>query len=410
MRYQFHVQVGTRWTFEVDSASLVGSVDGPDGTSRGDSSALVESALDSPIDFPSLKSASVPGDRIAIAADPLLPDALAALQGVAQGLVHAEADLDLVTFVLPAALADLQSELERDSAAQRGHAHVAVHNPSDRKALAYLAATNDGRPIYLNRLLCDADLVIPVTCVPPPTSQRWLGIQGSVYPTFSDEDAIHQFRAGLGRLSAAEQERRRKDVDEVGWLLGVSIVVGIVPGRNGSIFQATAGTPQRVAAHCAPVAEAGWRRELPRPAPLVISLVAPRGGELSWDDFAAALAAAGQTAGDTGAVAVCGNFTKRPGRSLHRLVDAADLARVEERLAGERHEDTWAALELASALQRGPVYFAGELNDDEVESLGMAPISRPEELARLASRFDECVVISDADIAAPYVAKRGSVA
>jgi hypothetical protein len=193
-------------------------------------------------------------------------------------------------------------------------------------------------------------------------------------------------------------------VDEVGWLLGANIVIGVVPGRNGTIVEAVAGSPQQVGDHCSRVARDGWQRELPRRVPLVITLVGQRSGELMWDDFAAALAAARQAVGENGAVAVCGNFTRRPGRSLSRLVDLADPSVVEHRLQNDQHEDTWAAQELAAALVRGPVYFAGRLSDELVEGLGMAPIQRPEELARLASRFEACVVISDADFAAPYVA------
>ncbi len=41
-------------------------------------------------------------------------------------------------------------------------ATVAVHDPADRSQMAYLAATKEGRRIYLNRHLTDADMVLPV--------------------------------------------------------------------------------------------------------------------------------------------------------------------------------------------------------------------------------------------------------
>ena len=405
MAHHFHVNVGTAWSFEIEDSHLVHASNGLGEAPRTDSLHLVRDAMARPTGFPSLARASVPGDRIVVAVDPLLPDAAAALRGVADGLIQAGADAAAVTFVLPTSLAGVARELSDVLQADAPFMlQTAVHDPANRAELAYLAATEDAHPVYLNRLLCDADLLIPLTCVPPPTSPRWLGIHGSIYPWLSDAETIDRFRVPLGSLTSTQHEQRRQEVDEVGWLLGVCVVVGIVPGPNGSILRAIAGTPDRVGAECQDAARSYWDVELPRRVPLVITLVGDRDGELSWDDFAAAMASARNAAGDEAAVAICGNFTRLPGRSLHRLAGASDLQAVQRRLHRDQHEDTWAAQELATALLRGPVYFAGGLNEDQVEELGMAPIQQPEEIARLASRFEECVVIRDAHIAAPHLA------
>jgi hypothetical protein len=401
----FQVNVGTAWRFRIDEASLVSSLGGTSRAARGDAATVLGEALDAPLDFPSLASASVPGDRIVVCADPLLPDVADALRGVVDAILRAGATADLVTLMLPQSLAGVADAWRRNEDSVLADVQLAVHDPANRAGLAYLASTPAGRPIYLNRLLCDADLLIPVTCVPPPASPRWLGIHASAFPTFSDVEAQARYRAKVDRLSKGQHEAWRREVDEVGWLLGVGVVVGVVPGHNGTVHAAAAGTPARVREYCLDVAREAWQGEVPRRVPLVITLVDRQGGELSWDDFAAALAAARQAAGEEGAVAVCGNFARRPGRSLARLVDVADLQSALHKLHGEAHEDTWAAQELATALGRGPVYFASGLADDVVEGLGMAPVGRPDELARLASHFDECVVIRDAQFAMPHVAE-----
>ena len=41
--------------------------------------------------------------------------------------------------------------------------HVEVHDPSDRKRLAYLATTKQGHRIYLNRTAVDADQLVVLT-------------------------------------------------------------------------------------------------------------------------------------------------------------------------------------------------------------------------------------------------------
>jgi nickel-dependent lactate racemase len=346
----------------------------------------------------------VPGDQIAVAVDPLLPDADATLRGVAEAILDTGAEAQQVTIVLPQSLAGLAREwMHHAAGGPLAHMQLAVHDAGDRTELAYLAATSDGRPVYLNRRLCDADLLIPVACVPPPASPRWLGIHGSVFPTFSDAEAHERFRISSARMSGARHEMLLREVDEVGWLLGVCVMVGVVPGPNGSVHFAAAGTPQSVNDHCVGIASAAWRSSLSRTASLVIALVGRETGGLTWDDFACALAAARRAAGEGGAVAICGNFTKSPGRSLRHLAHAADPQSVAQRLRGESHEDTWAAQELAAALPQGPVYFASGLPDDQVENLGMAPISGPEEITRLASRLGECVVIRDAELTVPVL-------
>jgi hypothetical protein len=46
-------------------------------------------------------------------------------------------------------------------------------------------------------------------------------------------------------------------------------------------------------------------------------------------------------------------------------------------------------------LNRGPVYFLSQLDDETVEDLGLAPVADVEELVRLASRHESCIVLDD---------------
>src|SRR4029079_9521876 len=41
--------------------------------------------------------------------------------------------------------------------------HLEVHDPADRKRLAYLATTKSGRRVYLNRAVVDADQLVVLT-------------------------------------------------------------------------------------------------------------------------------------------------------------------------------------------------------------------------------------------------------
>ena len=104
-----------------------------------------------------------------------------------------------------------------------------------------------------------------------------------------------------------------------------------------------------------------------------------------------------------GAVVICSNLDEPPGESLSRLIGSDDLAKVERRLLQDHAEDSWAAWQLARALQNGPVYFLSQLDAETVEDLGLAPVADIEELARLVSRHESVAVIEDAQHGVPTV-------
>ena len=94
-------------------------------------------------------------------------------------------------------------------------ATLVVHDPRDRGQLAYLAATKQGRRIYLNRLLTDADVVIPVGTagvrpdhgLPGPVERRFPGAER----TCDDRDASRAVSGSrhLSRASGAGQRESR---------------------------------------------------------------------------------------------------------------------------------------------------------------------------------------------------------
>ena len=70
---------------------------------------------------------------------------------------------------------------------------LVTHDPSDRQGLAYLAATERGDPIFLNRLLTDADVVLPVGCMQAETTPGYFGLQGGIFPTYADAKTQARF-------------------------------------------------------------------------------------------------------------------------------------------------------------------------------------------------------------------------
>jgi hypothetical protein len=95
---------------------------------------------------------------------------------------------------------------------------------------------------------------------------------------------------------------------------------------------------------------------------------------------------------------VCCELAQQPGPALQRVVGAEDLDAALRDIGRHSPADALAAAELVRALKRGSVYLVSRLDEDTVEELGMLPVA-PDQISRLASRYDSCIVLSNAQYA-----------
>ena len=71
--------------------------------------------------------------------------------------------------------------------------NVQVHDTENPAGLAYLAANADDQPVYVNRILVDADVVIPVGCPLPGHANQQVDC---IYPDFSNETIRERMEIG----------------------------------------------------------------------------------------------------------------------------------------------------------------------------------------------------------------------
>ena len=145
-----------------------------------------------------------------------------------------------------------------------------------------------------------------------------------------------------------------------------------------------------------------WGYQVPACASLVVGTIEGDAAEQSWDNVGRALAAMTAVVDQEGAVVLCTDLSERPGPGIERVVGAEDLEQVEREIDDDRPADSLAALELIRAIQRGKVYLISRLDEDFVEDLGLLPVA-PEQLSRLAARYGSCIVLENAQYAAPRV-------
>ncbi len=360
----------------------------------------IDRALAAPLEFPPLDRAAVPGDRVVLALADSVPRTATIVARAIKALLGAgvsAADISLVRSISDAPFAcDPLAEVHREV---RPDIVVHEHDPENRGQLSYLAAAADGEPIYINRLLHDADLVISIGCLRIDDSLGYHGVHSAIYPRFSDTATLGRFRSPKA-INPAQRDRLRHAADEVGWLLGLHFTVQVVPGSRGEILHVLAGEAEAVFREGRRRCDQAWSCEVPERASLVVTTIEGGAAQQTWENVARALSAAARAVREDGAVAVCCELSQQLGPALQRVVGADDLDAALRDIGRRNPADSLAAAELVRALKRGKVYLLSQLDEELVEELGMMPVA-PDQLSRLAARYDSCIVLSNGQYALP---------
>jgi nickel-dependent lactate racemase len=365
------------------------------------SAANVKSTLAKPLDYPPLSRCTTPGDRICVALDQGIPQASEIAAAVVQSLMDAGVGADGISVLRT------QSDAEAGKGDPRQwlDPHVArtisvvTHDPSKRTDIAYLAATKSGHSILLNRVITDADLVLPVGRIGNGEGSWDHGIHSAIFPNYSDDRTLMRYRSPSalnteGRLKKAVV----KEVDEVGWLLGVTLTIQVVPGPGDRILYVLAGEVDAVRRRGRELYQSAWQSTAPARASLVVAGIE---GDCSntWDAVGNALVSAGRLVEDGGAIALCCDLEGDPGPAIQRLKAGSSPSKALGQIRKERPGDALPATQLTQILERTSVYLLSRLDESLVDELGMVPLREPRDVARLAERHRSCIVLSNAALA-----------
>ncbi len=390
--------IDSELTLDLKADALVAHCDAPRGEPLDDLAAALRAALEQPLDFPPLARSVVPGDKVAIALDHAVPQGALLIAGIVDVLQAAGIEPCDITIVrTPADETDGAGDPRALLAADiRSQVHLRSHDPANRDELSYLAASASGKPIYLDRAICEADVVIPVVVARLSASLGDTGPAARVLSAFSDEHFTQRYRAPRLLDSARRREKLRALADEVNWLLGVLFAVEVVPGGGQDLLHIVAGRSDLVFARSQQLCEAAWSFRVPHRASVVVAAVEGDAGSQTWENLARALWAASQAVTSDGAIAVCTDLAAELGPGTQQLCNADDVEHVLREIGRERPVDSLVAAELAQAIERGPLYLISRLDDALLEDLGIAHVGSDAELARLVSRHDSCILLANA--------------
>jgi lactate racemase len=398
MDWMMHVSVkfqDERLDFEIPEDRVVATWSAPVGMEPPQAIEALRDALETPWDFPPLRQMIVPGDRVVIAMDSSMAHAGPILEVIGQILLGAGVEPDGVTVLTPTA-----GITGMDGASIRG-ATLVVHDSRDRSQLAYLAATKEGRRIYLNRILTDADVVIPVGRLGYDPILGHRGPWSVLFPELSERETIDAYRGRLpteaeGHIGA----RARANLDEsfeVSWLLGSQFHLGVVPGFAGPAAF-VAGRENAVRERGIAALDRYWKLESDSRAELVVVGIGSPGTITSIDDLAEGVARACAMVQHGGKIVALSRAEGSIGPALQRLIAAEDPKHRAAALRGHEGDDDFiAAHRLARALAWADIFVLSGLDKDVLDDLSVVALDNPEQARRLVAKSGSCSFVSQAE-------------
>ena len=270
-----------------------------------------------------------------------------------------------------------------------------VHNPADRKRLAYLATTQAGRRIYLNRTAVEADQLVVLAGMQFDPMHGYGGAAALVYPALGDTETRHAWEKALTNEPPADEAWPvRREAEEVLWLLGAPFLIQVIPGRDDEIAQVIAGASDSAASSRA--LDARWRATAPRKADSGHRRHQRRSGN-AVDGVLGPCRRVGRPRGRAGRHDRADDRCSTDGRRWTRPCEGIRRAR---RRVAELHArpsaDYPAAYQWLRAVGQGRVVLWSGLSDDESEALFATRLESPRQLQKLIDAASSCLILPDA--------------
>ena len=373
----------------------------PMGAGFDDPAAAVMASLVAPLDFPALADATVPGDRVVVAVGGPVPQLDLLLDGVVQTLI--EGGLSNENIAVLVSVDDVPAVESLGVDAWRYPVQVMTHDPRDRMSLAYLATTERGHAVYINRHVCDADFVVTLGTIRPHPTRDYFGVHGSVYPVFADVDTLRRYQTRKGRSKqAVTLEQLAREVEEAGWLLGARFTIQVIPAAGDEILHILSGDVDTVRSEGTRLSRKAWSFPVTEKPDLVIAALSGGRSQQTWQNVYRTLESASHVISDNRAIVICTELDRAVDEtSIHRVADLEPDFSVTGGEVTPPQLEALSPRNVIPSLADTSVYLLSGLSDQSVERMGMVPVSKPSEIVNLCRQYRRCLVLSNAQHACP---------
>lgn len=385
-----------QWQIAADSKVQVFPTTSDSTAEKLNLEAAIEKALNDPIDFFSLDQAVVPDDTLVFAVDSTIPQLTEVVPAVLCWFAKRGTSPHNMSVVLAGGQPALADELRQALASSEcSESIVQLHEADDPECVAYVAANEDSAPIYVNRPLVDADVVIPISCARRETSLDYFGVYSS-FPLLSDRQTRTNFY-DLAKLSSNDgRSMLRKCADQAAWWLGLVCGIQIIPTPSGEVAEVLAGLLQPLEQASQEAMSSGWEAREAE-ADIVVAIIDCGASQQDWLSFSRALCAASRFVSHGGSVVVCSKLSGAIGGGLKRLTQSHKTSEeIAKQLATDKYDDSVAAAVILEAVSDGHVYLVSNLRKDSVENLGIGAIESEEQLNHLIGQHDSCIILKAA--------------
>ena len=369
----------------------------------------VRKALTTPLDFPSLVQVCVPGDQVVVALDRHTPCAAEMIAEVWRLLEQRGIDPSAVRILQPAALdgvALVDPRVNLPDAIRR-QVQWTVHDPTDLKRHAYLAATARGERIYLARELVDADVVLSIGTIAYDPVLGYRGTNSVFYPGLSNTEAIARSRGeGHSELGPDDERPLRQIIDEVAWLLGTQFSVQVLPAAGAGAADVVAGAYDSVFRKGRKRLAELWRVSLPERADVVLAAVDADSAGHGWDQIGAALATARNLVARGGKIIILSELDAEPEIGIEIIRKSQSPRSALQPIRKQAPVDMIAATQFAYAADWARVYLMSRLPSGMVDELFMVPLENDREVEKILAGDDSCVILGSAQHAYGQVIHR----
>jgi hypothetical protein len=370
-----------------------------------DPGAAVRAALEQPHDFPALRRALTPDDRVVVVVDERLPGLADLLVPVLEHVASASVEPSAITLLCPSGEGN-HPWWEHLPEPWRGLT-LEVHHPAGREHVAYLATTSAGKRLYLNRTLVDAAQSIILSGCRYDLLLGRSGGEGALYPALGDVETLREMARKVRFQDAgSEPWPLDREAREVAWLIGQPFYIEVISGPGDSLASVVAGAGDAVR-EAQRRLDATWRHTLPRRADnVVVSLRGDPDGH-TWDDLAAALATATRVVRPDGRIVLLTAASPELDPAFEILREEDDPRDALRELQKHPTLETAAALRWVQAACHARLAVWSHLDEYLVEELYATPLTARDEVQRLLDAGGMTIVLEDAHKMSLTVARGG---
>jgi nickel-dependent lactate racemase len=354
--------------------------------------AAVRSALEAPREFPPLRRALTPEDRITLLVDDHLPHLGEMVGALLKYLTEAGVAPEAITLLSPPGSRQEWVEQLPDAFQD---VRTEVHDPANRQRISYLASTRAGRRIYLNRALVDADQILVLAGCHYDSQFGYADGASLLFPGLSDTETL---KATSSRLSmdapAAEIWPLRQEAVEVAWLVGVPFLIHVIEGDGDNIAMVYGGTVES-SGYGRQVLDSFWRATVPQAAHTVVITVTGAAARQDISALGQAALSAARVVEPGGRILILSKANPNLSEGMTFVRDADNPA-VAARIVQERQPpDRVAVSQWLHAAGKAELYLLSAMDDNVVEELFATPLQQARQIQRLLDVAPTCLFLED---------------